>query len=77
LTGDLDLAIEAVGISSHLTWRNRPEKVRLPAAPGEVVDEGLGFPNGDRSMVPAYWMVEKLAQALHERSSEDRSNAKR
>lgn len=64
LTGDLDLHIEPVGRSYGLTWRNRPEDAGLPAASGEVVFEGIGFPSGDRSMVLAYWMAEKVSSAM-------------
>jgi hypothetical protein len=58
LTGDLDLHIEPVGQSYGLTWRNRAENAGLPAASGEVVFEGIGFPSGDKSMILAYWMAE-------------------
>jgi hypothetical protein len=64
LTGDLDLRIERVGASYRLTWRHRRQNVRLPAAIGEVVFEGIGFPNGDRSMAITYWMAEKVSAAI-------------
>ena len=64
LTGDFDLHIEPVGHSYRLTWCNRPENAGLPAASGEVVFEGIGFLSGDRSMVLAYWMAEKVSSAM-------------
>jgi hypothetical protein len=35
-------------------------------APGEVVFEGIGFPNGDRRMIMAYWMAEKVSSAMQD-----------
>ncbi len=67
LTGDLDLHIKAVGNCYRLTWRHRRQNVRLPVAVGEVVFEGIGFPNGDRSMAISYWMAEKVSFAIEHR----------
>jgi hypothetical protein len=63
LTGDLDLHIEPAGDAYRLTWRHRPENVRLPAAIGEVVFEGIGFSTSERSIAIAYWMAEKVSAA--------------
>jgi hypothetical protein len=63
LTGDLDLRIEPAGDVYRLTWRHRSENVRLPAAIGEVVFEGIGFPTGESSLAIAYWMSEKVSAA--------------
>jgi hypothetical protein len=63
LTGDLDLHVESSGAGYRLTWRHRRENVRLPAAIGEVVFEGIGFATGERSMAIAYWMSDKVSAA--------------
>lgn len=67
LTGDLDLRIQRAGASYRLTWRHRSQNVSLPAAVGEVVYEGIGFPNGERSMAIAYWMAERVSAAIEGR----------
>ncbi|VBA40376.1 hypothetical protein [Mycobacterium attenuatum] len=67
LTGDLDLRIQRTGASYRLTWRHRSHIVSLPAAVGEVVFEGIGFANGERSMAIAYWMAERVSAAIERR----------
>jgi hypothetical protein len=62
--GDFDWHIESVGQAYRLTWRNRAENTFIPAAPGDIVFEGFGFANTDRSIVVAYWMVDKVAATL-------------
>jgi hypothetical protein len=62
--GEFDWHIEAVGQAYRLTWRNRAENLLIPAAVGDVVFEGFGFQNTDRSIVVAYWMVDEVATAL-------------
>lgn len=64
LVGDLDLRIEAVGESYHMTWRHRRDNVRLPALAGEVIFEGIGFPTGERTLALTYWMSQKLSAAI-------------
>jgi hypothetical protein len=68
LTGDLDLHIESAGDAYRLTWRHRKENVRLPAAIGEVVFEGIGFATGENSMGIAYWMSDKVSAAYQART---------
>lgn len=67
LTGDLDLRIRRSGASYRLTWRHRRQNVSLPAAVGEVIFEGIGFPSGDRSMAVSYWMTEQVSAAIERR----------
>jgi len=67
LTGDLDLRIEPAGDAYRLTWRHRLENVRLPAAIGELVFEGIGFSTSETSMAIAYWMAEKVSAASESR----------
>jgi hypothetical protein len=64
VVGDFDWHIEAVGDAYRLTWRNRPENALIPAGASDVVFEGFGFHNSDRSIVVAYWMLDKVASAL-------------
>jgi hypothetical protein len=64
VVGDFDWHIEAVGDAYRLTWRNRPENALIPAGAGDVVFEGFGFHNSARSIVVAYWMLDKVASAL-------------
>ncbi|MDP7701278.1 MULTISPECIES: hypothetical protein [unclassified Mycobacterium] len=64
LTGDLDLQIQRTGEGYRLTWRHRPENVRLPVAIGEVVYEGIGFLTSADTMAITYWMAEKPSSAL-------------
>ncbi|WP_373167936.1 hypothetical protein [Mycobacterium marinum] len=67
LTGDLDLRIQRSGATYRLTWRHRRQNVSLPAAVGEVIFEGIGFPSGDRSMAVSYWMTEQVSAAIERR----------
>lgn len=62
--GDLDLQIQRAGEGYQLTWRHRPENVRLPVAVGEVVYEGIGFLTGEDTMAITYWMAEKPTSAI-------------
>ena len=64
LTGDLDLQIQVTGEGYRLTWRHRRENVRLPAAVGEVVYEGIGLLTSDNAMAITYWMAEKPSSAI-------------
>jgi hypothetical protein len=68
--GEFDWHIESVDQAYRLTWRNRAGNVFIPAAPGDVVFEGFGFPNTDRSIVVAYWMVDKVAAPLFAAAAE-------
>ncbi|UGT93091.1 hypothetical protein [Mycobacterium ostraviense] len=67
LTGDLDLRIQRAGASYRLTWWHRSQNVSLPAAVGVTVYEGIGCPNGERSMAIAYWMAERVSAAIEGR----------
>jgi hypothetical protein len=62
--GEFDWHIEAVDQAFRLTWRNRAGNAFIPAEPGDVVFEGFGFSNTDRSIVVTYWMVDKVASPL-------------
>lgn len=62
--GDLDLQIQRAGEGYQLTWRHRPENVRLPVAVGEVVYQGIGFLTGEDAMAITYWMAEKPTSAI-------------
>lgn len=62
--GDFDWHIEPVAAAYRLTWRNREGNRLIPVPPGDLVFEGFGFPNGERSIVVAYWMVEKTSAAM-------------
>ena len=62
--GEFDWHIEAVGDAYRLTWRNGPDNALIPVPPGEVVFEGFGFPNSERSIVVAYWMVNEAAAVM-------------
>lgn len=64
LLGDFDWHIEPVGESYCLVWRNRPENTRIPVEAGEVVFEGFGFPNGEDTIVVAYWMTDAASAAM-------------
>ena len=64
VVGDFDWHIEAVGDAYRLTWRNRPGNALIPVPAGDVVFEGFGFRNTDRSIVVAYWMLDTAASAL-------------
>lgn len=66
--GDYDWHIEQAGGSYRLSWRNREGNAFVPVPAGELVFEGFGFPNSDRSIVVAYWMVEKASAALRNRA---------
>lgn len=67
LTGDLDLRIQRAGPAYRLIWRHRRQNVSLPAAVGEVVFEGVGLPDGDRSLAISYWMAEEVSAAIERR----------
>jgi hypothetical protein len=67
VTGDLDLHIASAGDGYRLTWRHRRENVRIPAAIGEVVFEGIGISTGGNSMAIAYWMSDKVSAAYEAR----------
>lgn len=64
LTGDLDLHIQQTGESYRLTWRHRPENVRLPVAIGDVVYEGIGFLTDEAAMAISYWCSDELTAAV-------------
>jgi hypothetical protein len=64
LAGEYDWRIEPVGDCFRLTWRARPGEARLPSQPGDLLYEGFGFPNSDRSIVVAYWFTESLSAAM-------------
>ena len=64
LAGEYDWRIEPVGDCFRLTWRARPGEDRLPSEPGDVLYEGFGFPNSERSIVVAYWFTEQLSAAM-------------
>jgi len=62
--GDFDWHIESIKDGHRLTWRNREGNVLIPVEPSGLVFEGFGFPNTDRSIVVAYWMVESASEAM-------------
>jgi hypothetical protein len=62
--GDFDWHIESIKEGHRLTWRNRKGNASIPVEPGGLVFEGFGFPNSDRSIVVAYWMVESASKAV-------------
>jgi hypothetical protein len=62
--GDFDWHIESIKDGHRLTWRNREGNALVPVEPSGLVFEGLGFPNTDRSIVVAYWMVESASEAM-------------
>jgi hypothetical protein len=68
LVGEFDWTIEPVGEGYALTWKNRPSNISIPAPEGEVVLEGFGFPNGDKSIVVGYWMSESVSQRMMARA---------
>jgi hypothetical protein len=68
LVGEFDWIIEATGEGYVLTWKNRPANARIAAAAGEVVFNGFGFPNSEKSIVVAYWMSEPTSKAMIERA---------
>jgi hypothetical protein len=69
LAGTYDWHIEAVGDAFRLTWRARPGEDRLPSEPGDLLYEGFGFPNSDRSICVAYWFTEELSKRMQEKYS--------
>jgi hypothetical protein len=69
LAAEYDWHIEPAGDCFRLTWRARPETNPLPVEAGGVTFEGFGFPNGERSIVVAYWMSAGVSAALESRMS--------
>jgi hypothetical protein len=67
LAGEYDWHIAAVGDCFRLTWRARPGEARLPSQPGDVLYEGFGFPNSERSIVVAYWFTAELSKRMEAR----------
>ncbi|CUU59312.1 hypothetical protein Ga0074812_12689 [Parafrankia irregularis] len=67
LGGEYDWHIESVGDCFLIKWYSRSDEDRL-AAKGELVFEGFGFSNSERSIVASYWFAEpvseRIAQAL-------------
>jgi hypothetical protein len=64
LGGEYDLRIEAMGNCYKLLWIARDEK-RLPAAPGEILFEGFGFPSKDgKSIVGSYWITAEISRRV-------------
>jgi hypothetical protein len=64
MAGEYDWRIEPVGDCFRLTWRARPGEPRLPSEPGDVLYEGFGFPNSERSIAVVYWFTESLSRAM-------------
>jgi hypothetical protein len=64
LAGEYDWRIEPVGDGFRLTWRARPGEARIPAKAGDVLFEGFGFANTDRSIVATYWIPEAVSSAM-------------
>jgi hypothetical protein len=64
-----------MGDCFRLTWIARPGEQRLPCKTGDVLYEGFGFPNGERSIAVAYWFTEALSQSMQARI-EARAQAK-
>jgi hypothetical protein len=64
LAGEYDWHIEAVGQCFRLTWHARSGEPRLPAKAGDLLFEGLGFPNGERSIVVAYWFSDEISKRM-------------
>jgi hypothetical protein len=67
LAGTYDWGIEAVGDAFRIEWRAREGEDRLPSEPGDLLYEGIGFPNSDRSICVAYWFTEELSQRMVEK----------
>lgn len=62
--GEFDWELVPVGESFRLTWRQREGNPHIPVPVGDVVFEGFGFPNGERSIVVGYWMTEATTAAM-------------
>jgi hypothetical protein len=67
LAGEYDWHIEAVGDCYRIFWRARPGEDRLPSQPGDLLYEGIGFPNGERSICVAYWFTQDLSERMFEK----------
>jgi hypothetical protein len=67
LAGEYNWHLEAVGDCYKLTWRARRDEKTMPCKPGDVLYEGFGFPNGERSICVAYWFTEELSRNLMEK----------
>ncbi|MFC3172824.1 hypothetical protein ACFOD9_01015 [Novosphingobium bradum] len=64
LAGTYNWHIEAVGDAYRLTWRTHPDDSRLSSTPDELLYEGIGFPNSDRSICVAYWFTQGLSERM-------------
>jgi hypothetical protein len=64
LAAEYNWHLESVGDCFRLEWRSRSGDDPLACEADELLYEGFGFPNSDRSIVVAYWFSEGLNRRL-------------